>query len=293
MASHTDLSDKELKKSYWLLTHKERVSFLFVRTLIGLNCLLFFILTIELIFFIIQEVGLGGIKQNLLFGRSSHPLSSPVQEINSAEAVFLQRSNDTIDIVLPLTNTNDSWRVRTTIVFTVNNKEQRPVSLVLFPHETRHALLLGISSTSSIPQISYRIENSVWERMTSQDKKKFSQSYQFVVENIKFIPLDTSSQDTGGTSRLTFDVRNASVYNFWEVQIPVVVRQGSQVVGAGYALLPSFHTGDIRSVEIKWFMSLASDPSLLQFDIQPSVDVLDTRVYQPIEGVTQNNLNSR
>ncbi len=283
-----ELTDSDLQKSYWFLTHRDPLKRKMTYVLGFFSCAIFLL-------------GLGGgvsilisdlltaknMKISLLEGRVVHSQAELVPHLSILDTGLLSNLDGTTDFYASVQNPTADWYVKTDVVFQLNTTLQKKVSLILFPGDTRYALLLGQKYTGASTLFSSFLQNTTWKKMTPHEKKLLFERRKFNVDNIKFSPYDSSRVDSPLFAQLQFDFTNESVYGFWEVPIPIVVFLDSKVVGVNAVIVPRVGSREKRIIDIRWTSGNQFNATLPTFSIDPVINVLDESLYQPQQGVLQ------
>lgn len=273
-----DLTDSQLEESYWLITHWKKIEREVTIGLIVFSSLLFlFVLTRVLMIYVVDADAFDRFRANIQGALSSEArISLATAELGEITVTSL--GSGRYDAASDVYNRMEDWRATARVVFIVNDVEQAPQSVIVYPGETAPALLLGFSS-SDAPKVSARLGDIDWHRMTPDDLTVLAERRKIVVKDFVFF---TSSET--GISSSNFSVVNESIYSLWEVSFAVALQAGGRTVALNTATVTNLRAGEVRPVQIRWFTSL---PPIDGYRITPQVDVFDARIVQPIESGQQ------
>ncbi len=283
-----ELTDSDLQKSYWFLTHRDPLKRKITYVLGFFSCAVFLLgLTGGANILISDLFTSKNLKASLLEGRVYHGQAELVPPLSILDTGVLSNLDGTTDFYASVQNPTTDWYVKTDVVFHLENTLQKKVSLILFPGDTRYALLLGQKYTGASTLFSSSLQNTTWKRMTPHEKRLLFERRKFTVDNIKFSPYDSSRVDSPSFAQLQFDFTNESVYGFWEVPIPIVVISDSKVAGVNAVIVPRVGPREKRVIDIRWTSGNQLNASFPTFSIDPVINVLDESLYQPQQGVPQ------
>lgn len=273
-----DLTDSQLEESYWLITHWKKIEREVMIGLIVFSSLLFlFVLTRVLMMYVMESDTFDRFRVDIQSVLSSEARAS-LATAELGEITVTSLGSGRYDAASDLYNRTEDWRATASVVFTVNDVEQAPQSVIVYPGETAPALLLGFSS-SETPKVSARLGDVDWHRMTPDDLTVLAERHKIAVKDFVFF---TSSET--GISSSNFSVVNESIFSLWEVSFTVALQAGGRTVALNTATVTNLRAGEVRPVQIRWFTSL---PPIDGYRITPQVDVFDARIVQPIESGQQ------
>ena len=266
------LTDKELKLSYWYVTNKLFLRKLLIIALIGAGFLLWFYVIFGLIIFLVQFDKLQNDVQESLFSPAAtswsaesanpKPLDiSQIQVFPGAEGLF--------DLSSQVSNGNKDWLAQFDFTFQSGASSTELRKGFVLPGSRKYLFDLGNRNNGGILEVS----NLRWRRIYQYESLK-SDHDRFLVENEEFIP----PAKAGDPSRVKFDITNQSAYGYWEMGAVVGLYSGSSLISVNYASLPSFKSGEKRTVELNWTQEL---PSIEGITIEPDVNFLESKNIMP------------
>ena len=170
------------------------------------------------------------------------------------------------DIIAAAVNNNINWAVVSlTYTFTVNGADLAPRSTFILPKSRKYLIYFNAADVSSA---SIKIIKADWRRVTD-----FSLlSYQNSVKITDSLFQRSSSSQTSGEVNLT--VFNDSPYSFWEVGLPVILRdRGDKIIGDNYIVIQRLMAKEERAVKIGWPDQLSAPAGAVE--IIPEINLLD------------------
>ena len=283
-----ELTDADLQKSYWFLTHRDPLKRKMTYVLGFFSCTIFLVAFVwGTSIFITDLLTFKGLKTGLLEGRITPSQNALVPELSILDTGVLSNMDGTTDFYASVQNPTTDWYVTTDVVFKLDDSLLKRSSLILFPGDTRYALLLGQKNSNTPNLFSSFLQNTTWKKLTPHEKKLLFERRKFRVDNTKFSSYDSSRVDSPSFAQLQFDFTNESVYGFWEVRIPIVVFSDSKVVGVNSVIVPQVGPREKRVIDIRWTSGNQVNALMPTFQIDPIINVLDELLYQPQQGVLQ------
>lgn len=280
------LSDADLQKSYWFLTHRDPMKRKATYVLAFFSCgISIFAIIWGISIFISDLLIYNSMKKVLLEGRLEHSSKPLIPNLTISDSGVLLRNDETIDAFASVSNQTVDWQVTCDVIFRAGPFE-KAVPLILYPGDTRYALLLA-QTVPSQALMENSIANIQWKRLSSNEKKILKERRNFQSQNSMFTPYDPSRIDSPPYAALKFDFTNESVYGFWEIRIPVIVFSNSQVVGVHQLIVPNIKPREKRALEVRWTTGVPLAPQTPTFVLEPIIDIFQKDLYQPQEGVLQ------
>lgn len=270
------ISSDTLKQSYWLLGHLPQFRRNTVRTLIVIEGIVIFLAVLQFGFYLYYAL----VRQEKIIVplRASAEYASPTITIPDpsvlAYGAVAQGLGD-YDLYAQVKNLNQGWRADFDFLYSVNGVDQPPQKMFLLPLEEKYVLKVGIS-TQTAPQVSTRIANLAWRRLSKDDVTAIADRNQFEVKDIKIEPVPSSQGASGGT-KVSFTLVDHSVYKFWDFRVPVVLKQGVAVTAVALVPVFSIDRDENKHLEAQWDYPVRAT----SFEIIPDIDILNPATIRP------------
>lgn len=267
-----ELSDQELQRSYWLVTHYKKIQHVFKGVLIVWSAIAFLFIIWQTLSFTVFERdhnnALVEASQGLLSQKDIFPgiREAVIESVGSRSSMEGFENGYAL-----LSNPNTGWYFQAELAFMRGDAIVRSVPVALSSGEKRYFIGLGIPPGA--PAISVSLRNVRWHFISDAEQVLIAQLADIKVEDISFI-----SSDKSGISKLTpvskvrFTVNNASISSYWDIAIPVVAKDNGTIVAVGQATLNVLDSGEKKSAEAVWFVPVITAD---QFDIKPFIDIVD------------------
>lgn len=277
------VSNFNLKLSYWYVSNKLRLKQALVAFLIIANVSLFAFAgyrAVKILFFDdkILNQSLQNLTQQLIDYEHFRQVNYPAElEIIDFDAVNI--GGGEFDYVAKVKNLNPKHIARQAVFELVSGGSViASRTTFIYPEEEKYIMFFnqqGVSATANL-----RVSDVAWRRI-NQPEKFFPERLMFEINNVDFqTARETGLRGELPISTLTFDVANTSAYGYWTVGVYIALYSGSQVVGANYISLDNFMSGETKEAEVRFYENI---PAVSRVDVVPEVDLLDSESYIPVD----------
>lgn len=265
------LTDRQLKFSYWYVSHKLSLRKWLVIFLIIVSALLYFFVGWQIISYALNYQEHKQLQNYLLF--TSDPALSRIEgevpqnlgisniQVFSAGGVY--------DYVAAVANGNKEWLAEFDYRFVAGTTTSQYKRGFALPGET--ADLMEFSQADSQPNL--QIANVTWTRIGNYQALKNKMDY-FTVENDK-LEIGQGKDP----SELSLDITNNSPYSYWNTDVQVMLYSGGTTIGVNHVIVSQLKSGEKRAVNLLWNHSL---PSGVTYEIKPVVNFLDSKNIMPV-----------
>jgi len=179
------------------------------------------------------------------------------------------------DFIALVRNPNKKWLVSSLkYKFKWASNESNVAESFILPEEQKYLLIFGEKSTDPPRNVQLEFQNLSWQRITPKLDFPEIRKNVFEISEKKFIPKGALP-----LNKVSFKVKNNSIFNFWKVNFNIILYQGKNIVGANSAILRQFLSGQIREVEVSWVETL---PEVSHVVIDPEIDILNPESFIPI-----------
>lgn len=279
MPDDLHISDQSLRWNYWFLTNRAQLTRAFIIFLIVFDSALFAYAAFRLgVFLFVEEpktqAALVMLPKNYLNIRDHGRYIANdliVQEVES----FVTHDGR-VDFYARIENPNKQYAATSFSYRFLYDEGQTPLQTgYALPGAMMDVSLLGVSDVRFPSNPQFVITDVVWKRQVNWEKEKL-QKFNITIADSTIEPFVEGSR-SGRT--IAFTVVNDSVYNFWSVQVPVVLLRGDRVLGVNALRLEKLQAGEHRPVTLQWFNAPSGAVTLR---ITPHVNVLDPSVFQKV-----------
>jgi len=267
------LTDKQLRFSYWYVSHKLKLRRYLIIFLIVLSCALWLYAGWLGVFYIIgipaeqtminRLVTTGAYIQPQIEALKPSPLQI-------GEVKVLGGENSRYDFISQIRNPNAQWLATFDYQFADSQNQAAIKHGFIPPGEEKYLLDLGHDEA----QGKLVISNLQWQKFSNSDYVK-NDKYRFTISDDRFI----AGAQAGEPNRLVFNISNDSAYNYWQVGIQAFLYSGGNESAVNYIAITQLKAGEKRPVEIDWNYQL---PHIDSYEIIPELNIFDNSNIMPV-----------
>lgn len=270
-------SDEELKKWYWLIVHAGDIRSMSARIGIITVAGIALVACVSLVLALIGHVTRANTVVLPLIAHANRALPlitlDPPRVLSSGA---IDRGNGTYDLYAVIENSHTEWRADVDVIFTNGGSDQLPVRTFVFPGDKKYAILYGVASNPSL-RIEARIERTAWKRLTPGERARVNERKGIRISGFNYESGRTASGEILAGSRARFVLENASVYDFFDFPLQVVLMHGSTPIAATTIPVFSLRRNQKLPLEARWDYVFAAN----EYDIIPDIDPLEARSIRP------------
>lgn len=275
--SEKQLSESELKKSYWYVTHAAQIRQ--ASLLIGCGVVVLIIL-FALVAFAGYLTYVATREAHIVKPLRSHAAHVyPVFSLNLPSVLTvgaIDRGGGYYDLYAQSENNHREWRADGEIVFTVAGSDLTPVPITLLPGERRYAFSFNVASADA-PHISARLQNVAWRRLTRAEQDAIATRRHIRVSDMQVHGGRTSAGAVIAGTRAQFTLSNTSVYHLYDFRVAVLFKHAGTPVAAALVPVFSLERNTPTRLEALWIYSFAST----DYEVIPEIDVLNDQHVKP------------
>lgn len=226
-------ADLQLSIGYWIVSHKQTLRTWWGITLMSIIALSLLWMIVFFVLFFGQEKTTSSLVISSLNGTGSFStVAFQPQELTAGAVTVIPRDDKHVDLVAELTNPNSEWGAQTvTLHFVLNGVAQS--SLHVFVNQGEHRPVIQVNATTATPTTATAtlvIDDVDWARASVSTLPAAA----FTIADIQLTPSTITVNGLARTSvSLSAQVTNTSVYNFYHVDVPIVISSGERIVGVG------------------------------------------------------------
>ncbi|MFA6307906.1 MAG: hypothetical protein WC664_03660 [Patescibacteria group bacterium] len=280
MDDYKPISQKELERGYFIVTHRLLIN----KIVFGLVIFILIILYGALIvmtfnYFRGPSFNASALAiQNNTFDWSTYHNSRAPEEITISKPEFTSLGDRRYNITALVENKNKNWAVKSMDYHFVSQGESTPSKTAFInPDDKRLLALTAYQSDIAIRNPELVVSNLEWYRIDD--------TFPVINIDISNIVFHAASRETvdGVTSdlpaRVSWQAYNDSVYNFWEIDWQVALYNGDKLVAINELKSKDFLALENRELETVWLNSL---PRVTRSNIFPLLNKLDKSIFKDI-----------
>lgn len=270
-----NLSDSQLKYSYWYVTHKLLLKNIFIAILFLLNFGVWGYVTYSLVF----AVGIDlkkdqQLAMDLVYDRYVN--IEGIREVTTPKNIIidtiktLPSFGDRIDVFVKVKNLNQKWYGTFTYYFKNSENNLTRYKSFIMPGEEKLLVDLDIPTTEISNVI---IEDIVWKRQLDYSSVSLERNL-FEITDAQFVK---QGGEVGLTSdRATFTITNNSNYNFYQPNFFVILGGLANVKGIQKITIDRIVSGQSYPVDVRWFEDISNVSNI---EVIPDINFLDPKSF--------------
>ncbi len=270
-----NISDQELKVSYWYVTHKLRLkkqlALLLILLSLGLYGYTIYQLTIFSLRYQQSEAKLLQMINSGSAGLAQVEVNVP-KNLSFSDISTLSNQTSRQDFLVGAINPNATWLAYFDyqFVYSDGTYSQKHPGFIM-PGASKYILDLGQEKYASQLVVS----NVRWIKVNDYEQIA-SQRNRFLVDD----KTRTFKRGSGAVpSVVGFALSNESAYGYWNVDVQVFLYSGGSLVGVNEVQFDRFGAGETKNIEMNWHQSL---PIVDRVDVVPLTDFLYSKNILPL-----------
>lgn len=277
------VSNQQIRWSYWYLTHRESLKRALVIALIVLCVVFWGYSIIRLTYLLLVEEprtqeAVTGLSRD---GVRARDFLQTLEDIAIVTTNVFSTADTHTDFYARIQNPNREYAALSfTYTFTYDGGETPARQGYLLPGAEMDLYALGLTNVESPRNPQLLITSVQWKRILGWSERQRTM-LDLPVTDIAVAPI---ANDTRGGTAVTFMLTNNTTYSFWAIDVPIVLLQGSRVLGVNAIRLENVQSAERRPVTLQWFGAPADATSVR---VAPQVNVLDASVIQSVRGGEQ------
>lgn len=259
--------DLPLAIGYWLVSHKSTLKKWWA---IGLLAVIFlaalWVITSLTVFFTQENRISGRIADSATMLRAYSPrfLGEP-KVLTTGDVAIVRRDSERADLVGFIDNANEEWGATAVRYhFTADQYVSPTATTVVNPGENRPVVAANQRIAAAITA-ALVIESTEW---VHGQPPLGSGQFQVLEKNWSPAQVKIGS-NTVSTITLQATLRNVSVYNYYKVSVPVIVRSGEEIVAVDELTLDRWSSRTNKSISLSWPYGVSGATDV---DFYPTVD---------------------
>ncbi len=283
------VSLRKLQIGLWYVEHKKQLAYLLKGFLVVISIVSwsYFIYAFGLYFFKGQKEDDQMINEMVAINSTDSNLMKimQAQNLKVGSVQILKSAIGQYDFAVKISNPNSKFYADLTYKFLIDNEELGPFNNFIFPKETKYLLSID-NKLNFIPRrAKLELINVDWSRINPHKYPNWEEFYQthinFIIKDKKFIPAhSTKLSEKLPINSLKFTIINNTAYNYWEVDLNIILFSQNKIVGVNKYQLNEFRSGEEREIEMSWPGRMSRVDKI---DIIPSVNILNNDIYMPFK----------
>lgn len=283
--SNQNLALREVRFAQWWRNKLPLFKKIITYILILINVVIWGIFVDRLVLYIIYtpnyQQTLNGLTTNLIDYQSYSRLMQPdVPVVNNVYVVNLgtdERDPQKKDytLVAEIKNNNERWAVSSLIGQFDLAGQPVLVKGFLMPQQKKYFLALRQPSSQPVSATSFVIKNITWHRVKPEERDRLNLMNQLSFDKINFIPAAILN-NRPTPPQVEFNAVNQSAYNFWQVNVQVILYQGQGVADAYVLPVTNWMAGQSRTITFNLTHNINF---VSQIIVVPDINLLDDSIF--------------
>jgi len=284
------LSTKKLNLGLWYVEHKRDFRLIFMGLLIAFSAITWAYSIYGLAYYIVRgmeedEILIKTLVQANVIGHDYIEQIS-AQDLRYYQVNIFNSSQGKYDLAARVDNPNQRWWAEIDYYFSEGSSQTESAKTFILPDESKYLMALAQDFKARPVNVRLVVKNVSWRRVNRHeiaDWQDYKDNYlNIIVENIKFTPADKSNfSEKINLNQVDFNVINKTAYNYWQVDFPILLYSGDNLLGVNRYTLSELMSGENRIVEVRWPGNLGR---INKVDIAPELNILEKDIYIKFEG---------
>ncbi len=281
-----ELTTKQLKFAGWYLSHKTEIYKIFLGLLVAINLALWGLVSYKFVNYFsltdVHEEMLAELTKNKIDYLKFHEYFKPLDLI-VAKSVFLfsgalsQTEKFKYDFVAVIENPNEEWLIPAVEYYFLWDDGQTEVKRsFILPGEKKNLTALGQKTDKKLNEVQFVFSKIRWQRVNSKKERPEILSKL----SVKDINLDYAIAEDRMVAipKISFKIKNLSIYSFWQVDFTIILYQGSNIVGINTLPTKQWRSNEERKMELMW----PNIPQHSHIAVMVEINPFDPKIFMPV-----------
>lgn len=269
-----DLIIKKLRFGRWYLGNKEKLHRIFVSFFAVLAAILWFFALYYFILYInlnqSHEIMLQELTRDKIDYLSFHKHFAPTELIINKQSL-IDNSASKYDFVIEVENSNDQWQVSNIeYYFSWDGGRTETRNDFILPKQKKYLFVLGEKVLGRPSNLEIIILEIKWQRIRPVKQPRLKILSQLEVSEVK-LNYVVPEQKMISLPKISWLIKNNSIYSFWQVDFIITLYQGNQLVGINVLPVKKLWSNEERAVEFMW----PAVPVATEISVTPIFNVFD------------------
>ena len=254
----TEYTDKQLKIGIWWVTHRYQLKKWWVILLAVADLFVFLYILFHLVIILVTwgqfTIITSQISQPIVNFTTYQQVNTPqnIQVIDTYLVPILGEPQ-TYHLITELKNPNEKWMADSLkFHFKLDENDLDTETTFLLPQEQRFIFHYTVESTAEKPEVVLIVDSVGWKRIEFPAEKP-SINFEITDTNVKLNPiLGDRGTYISNSTRLTANIKNNTIYNFWKVRFLVLLYRGDVPVALNELTINRFDALETKELGISW-----------------------------------------
>ncbi len=248
----SDLTQQELQRGYWLVTHKPLLCVSLLIALSSLAAISVGALVWTSAQWLLHRSSTQKIEQSLLNSPVLFANRIAPQALQNIRSTAIRRDDSHVDALVQLSNPNTTWGALNHVVeVIVGGQSAGSATVSLAPGQTWYITRMNVPWTDPIlPRVELVVHDAAWRRMPDI-AAVIADTWEYTDTSFGYV--DAVTTDAVFQSELSLTVRNTSIVGFREPEVVVTLQDDTGVsVAVGSIVFSQIGSLESRSIRLLW-----------------------------------------
>lgn len=246
--------DLQLAIGYWIVSHKDKLRTWWAVSLLTVIAGSFIWTIVFFLIFFIQQVNLDKTIASSATALATYGQSAAVtpRSVEISEVTIIRRDATHVDLVAIATNSNKDWGVQSAMTeWQVAGAVITPETIFINPDATRPIMALNVTVTDPARvEATVGLNDIVWGRASAAPLP----NPVFSTSGLALSRRTVQGPDGGTISTVNVrgEIQNQSVFNFFRVTVPILIKDGTQIIAVDQLTQTTWPTLTPKTINVTW-----------------------------------------
>lgn len=274
-------SERELKLSYWLVTHQLLLKKILAGILIAAAGILWIYSAIGFIDWAFvtgpkERANLNTILQIKVEPGALRAIAA--RDIIFTEAEIFSSGVGRYDLLARVSNSNENWWAEFDYRFAGEGLDGGWKKGFVLPGDKKYIVDLGVERAFRPRNVRLETKNLKYHRIDPHVIPNYAtwrdEHFNMSATNKDFDP--NAIQNNKSIGVLSFRATNNSAYGYWSVGFYAMLYRGDQLISINYLSAENFASGESRDLQMQFYEGL---PTITKYEVAPEFNVFDESGY--------------
>lgn len=218
-----------------------------------------------------------------------YTLNSAARDLMLDPIEVLRLGTNRFDLVAKITNPNINHWAEFTYAFKISDNEYGEASSFILPGEVKFLSALAVEPIGGMDNsIRLYLDDLTWHRVDRHiypDWTAFRDDHMDITTtDVVFTPAKaTNLSEKMSLNELKFTVNNNTDYNYWRVELLILLYNRNRIIGVDRYVLDEFNSDESRLIRSTWPGTIGA---VHDVEIIPELNITRDDIYMKFEGGT-------
>ena len=287
------LTVRKMEFGLWLVEHRKQLILIPTVFLITVSAVAWAYTLFGLVYYVIWGMNADSRLANELTNTSVYFPARNLVDLVVEPVQIIRNGNDKYDLVVKIKNENKRHWARLEYYFSSSDYEFGQSTDFILPNEEKYLLLLNQEFGKYPSDIQVFFTSPAWRLLNLHkfpDWENFKKEHlDFIVKDAKFVPAQsTILSERLNLNDLQFKIKNNTAYNYYEVDLNILLSVQSKIVSVNQYKIIDFYAGEERNINVTWYGQISQVDDIM---ITPEINITRDDIYVKFKSGDVDNLN--